>query len=64
MNDSKKPDNFDRKKLSDDELEDVAGGAYSHTNSRGNTFSSSSKGSKDTKETKESTPDAHHHNES
>ncbi len=62
MNDKKKHDDNDRKKLSDDELEDVAGGAYSHTNSRGQSFAPRSE--KQKKESKEPTPDPHHHNES
>ena len=38
MTDDKKKEDKDRKKVSDEELEDVAGGAYSHTNSRGQTI--------------------------
>ena len=33
-----KKDDKDAKKVDDEQLKDVAGGAYSHTNSRGQTY--------------------------
>jgi hypothetical protein len=38
MTDDKKHDDQEAKKVEDEQLKDVAGGAYSRTNSRGQTY--------------------------
>ena len=62
MTDEKKKDDKDgkdAKNVDDEQLKDVAGGAYSHTNSRGQTYYLHSKGVKGgSGDTEQIAPDA------